>query len=93
MAIHTNHDLNLKELKHLPAPTSVHQSMLASGAQMVKVLDGMILLAFTTYIKRTYIYMHMLFDLIQCMLYSVLRCCSVDLAFTFDTVMTFQTAV
>ncbi len=44
VATHTNHDLTLKQLKHLPIPASVRrkvQTMLANGVQMGKVLDGM----------------------------------------------------
>ena len=46
MATHTNHQINLKECKHLPLPQSVStqvQTMLANGVQVDKVLDGKLL--------------------------------------------------
>ena len=43
IATHTGHDLNVKECKYLPLPTSVRKQvmdMLASGVQLEKVLEG-----------------------------------------------------
>ena len=59
IATHTNHPLELKECKYLPLPKTVAvrvKTLLASGVQMEKIMDGIHMhVCRSSYIKIIYV--------------------------------------